>query len=328
MGKMKIIQVGVGGFGKGWINVVKNSPEWEIAGIVDVNKENLESAAQEYSLPENRCFTTFADCLEQKIKADAVLNITPPKFHSKISIQAMEAGFHVLVEKPLSDRMENAEKMAWVSRTTGRKLMVSQNYRYRSKSRTVKNLLDEGMVGKIGYIVVNFQKGPRFSGFRIEMEYPLLIDMAIHHFDLMRYISGENPVRLYAESWNPYWSWFKGDATLNLNIEFTGNVHLFYAGSWVSTGKETSWSGEWEIYGEKGTLIWKEEKIIFLSGGKQQEVMPLKLEREDRALSLYEFYKSICENREPETGVSDNIKSLAMVFKSLESIKKKQVVQF
>ena len=160
------------------------------------------------------------------------------------------------------------------------------------------------------------------------MECPLLIDMAIHHFDLMRYITGQNPVKVYAESWNPCWSWFKGDAVLNLSFEFSNDIHLSYAGSWVSQGKDTAWDGDWEIHGEKGTLIWKDEKIVFLSGGKQKELIPLKLDRENQAFSLYEFYKSIQGNREPETGCNDNIKSLAMVFKSLESIKKKHPVCF
>jgi predicted dehydrogenase len=328
MEKMRIVQVGVGGFGKGWINVVKNSPEWEIAGIVDVNRENLESAAKEYGLPEGKCFPTFAEYLKQKIKAEAVLNVTPPRFHSKISIQAMKKGLDVLVEKPLSDRMEDAKKMAEVSRTSGRKLMVSQNYRYKSQPRTLRKIIEEDIIGKIDYVVVNFQKGPKFSGFRIGMEYPLLIDMAIHHFDLMRYITGQNPLQVYAESWNPYWSWFKGHASLSLSLLFSEKVHILYTGSWVSQGKDTTWDGDWEIYGEKGTLIWKDDRILLLSEGEQREIPLLRLEREHQTLSLYEFYKALKEKREPETGVNDNIKSLAVVFKSLESIKKRCPVYF
>ncbi len=328
MDKMKIIHVGVGGFGRGWIDIVKNSLEWEIAGIVDVNKENLEGAAKKYGLPQEKCFTSIEKCLKQKIGADALLNITPPKFHAKISIQAMKNGLDVLVEKPLSDRMKDAEKMAEAAERYSRKLMVSQNYRYRSQPRTLRKIIKEGIIGRIGYVVVDFQKGPRFSGFRLEMEYPLLIDMAIHHFDLMRYITGQNPLKVYAESWNPKWSWFKGDASLNISFEFPDEIHLAYTGSWVSQGKDTTWDGEWEIYGEKGTLLWKNDKILLLNEGKQEEISLLKIDREHQNLSLYEFYRSIKENREPETGVTDNINSLAMVFKSLESIKKKRPVHF
>ncbi|MCX7917368.1 MAG: gfo/Idh/MocA family oxidoreductase, partial [bacterium] len=57
-------------------------------------------------------------------------------------------------------------------------------------------------------------------------------------------------------------------------------------------------------------------------------IEPIVLEREDRYLSLYEFYRSIVEDREPETSGRDNLKSLGMVFKSLESIKKGKKVKF
>lgn len=99
-----------------------------------------------------------------------------------------------------------------------------------------------------------------------------------------------------------------------------------YSGSWVSKGKETPWDGEWEIYGEKGTVIWK-EKIKFISEGKE-EVKIVDMEREERDYSLLEFYRSIKEDREPETSGKDNIKSLKMVFNSLKSIKTGRKIPF
>jgi predicted dehydrogenase len=62
--------------------------------------------------------------------------------------------------------------------------------------------------------------------------------------------------------------------------------------------------------------------LLHLKNGKEEIIEPLKLERDDRFLSFYEFYRSIVEDREPETSGRDNLKSLSMVFKSLESIKK------
>jgi len=322
MEKMKIVHIGVGGFGKGWINVVKNSGEWEIAAIVDVGRENLEDAAKEYGLPPSKCFSTLTEFLEHGTDADALLNVTPPKFHAETAIGAMEAGLHVLIEKPLSDNMQDAQKMLESAAANNRKLMVSQNYRYKSQPRTIRKFIEDGSAGRISYVNVNFQKGAKFSGFRKEMDYPLLIDMSIHHFDLMRYLIGQDAARVYAESWNPGWSWFKGDACLNLLFEFGAGIRLSYTGSWVSTGRDTTWDGDWEIHGEKGTILWKDNTLAFLEQGQQKEINSLRLEREHQAFSLYEFYRSIKEEREPETGVKDNIKSLAMVFKALESIKK------
>jgi len=321
MNKMKIIQIGVGGFGASWLDIVASSKEWEIVGIVDVNEEILKKSVEKYPFLEGKTFKSLKDCLK-KVKADAILNVTPPKFHKEISILALKEGLHVLVEKPLSDTLKNAEKIVEEAEKYKRKLMVSQNYRYNRIPRTIRKLIDDGQIGKISYCILNFQKGPRFGGFREEMSFPLLIDMSIHHFDLSRYLLGKDPLSVYAESWNPHWSWFKGDPCVYLIFDFEDDVHFNYAGSWVSVGKDTQWPGIWEIYGDKGTIIWDNSGIKKIFEGKEEIIEPIKLEREDRVLSLYEFYRCLVEDREPETSGKDNLKSLGMVFKSLESIKK------
>lgn len=318
---MKIIQIGVGGFGASWLDIVVSSKEWEIVAIVDINEEILKKSVEKYPFLSGKTYTSLKDCLK-KVKADALLNVTPPSFHKETSIIAIKEGLHVLVEKPLSDSLKNAEKIVEESEKYKRKLMVSQNYRYRSIPRTIKEKIKEGLIGNINYCILNFQRGPKFGGFRVEMEYPLLIDMSIHHFDLSRYLLGKDPISVYAESWNPHWSWFKGDACLNIIFDFEDNIHFSYSGSWVSVGKNTQWAGTWEIYGDKGTIIWDDSGIKKVFEEKEEIIEPIKLEREDRFLSLYEFYRSIVEDREPETSGRDNLKSLSMVFKSLESIKK------
>jgi len=160
------------------------------------------------------------------------------------------------------------------------------------------------------------------------MEQPLLIDMAIHHFDLMRYFVGKDPVEVFAESYNPYWSWFSGDACLNVIFKFEDDIHINYSGSWVSEGKQTTWGGDWEIYGEKGTLILKDDRIYFIKYDKVKEIKKIKMKREGQKYSLYEFYLAITQGREPEASGKDNLKSISMVFNSLKSIKERKIIKF
>lgn len=189
--------------------------------------------------------------MSKKVKADALLNVTPPSFHKETSIMALKEGLHLLIEKPLSDNLKDAEKIVETAEKYGRKVMVSQNYRYNKIPKTIRKIIEEAIIGKISWCILNFQKGPKFEGYRKEMPFPLLIDMSIHHFDLARYLLGKEPISVYAESWNPFWSWFKGDACLNIIFVFQDDIHLNYSGSWVSLGKETQWQGDWEIYGDK-----------------------------------------------------------------------------
>jgi len=319
---LRLIQVGVGGFGRSWTNVVESSQFWKAVAYVDINEKALKEAAIAHGMPKDRCFKDLESALAE-VEADAVLIVVPPKAHMEIALRSLKAGLHVLIEKPLADTMKNAKRIVSEASRQGLKLMVSQNYRFRRGARTVRRLIETEEVGKTSYAIVNFHKAPQFKGFRVEMEYPLLVDMAIHHFDTMRYIFNSDPVSIYCETWRPDWSWFKGDPCVSVTIKMKNGVHLTYVGSWVSLGWETPWDGDWRIECSEGGIHWSENVKIKMKNSAKEETRSLvSMPVEDRAYSLYEFAEAIIKNREPETSGRDNLKSLAMVFASLDSVKK------
>ena len=316
---LRIIQVGVGGFGRSWTDIVDSSELWDAVAYVDINEEALKEAAAAHEMPKDRCFKDLESALAS-VEADAALIVVPPKVHMEIALQSLKAGLHVLIEKPLADTMENAKRIVSEADKRRLKLMVSQNYRFRRGARTVRRLIETGKVGNPSYAVVNFHKAPRFRGFRLRMDHPLLIDMAIHHFDTMRYIFNSDPSSIYCETWRPKWSWFKGDPCATVMIKMENGVRLTYVGSWVSLGWETTWDGDWRIECSEGGIYWNEKvksKLRDSVNEVTERFVPMPLE--DRAYSLYEFAEAIRKDREPETSGKDNLKSLAMVFASLES---------
>ena len=316
---LRLIQVGVGGFGRSWTDIVESSEHWEAVAYVDINEEALRDAAAEHGMPMERCFKDLESAL-MKVEADAALIVVPPEVHMEIALQALENGLHVLIEKPLADTMENAKRIVSEADKQSLKLMVSQNYRFRRGARTTRRLIETEKVGEPSYAAVNFHKAPRFKGFRLKMKHPLLVDMAIHHFDLMRYLFNSDASSIYCETWRPKWSWFEGDPSAAITIKMENGVHLIYTGSWVSLGWETSWDGDWRIECSEGGIHWN-EKVKFKLKDSMNEVTErfVSMPFEDRAYSLYEFAEAISKDREPETSGKDNLKSLAMVFASLDS---------
>ncbi|MEZ4618271.1 MAG: Gfo/Idh/MocA family oxidoreductase [Caldilineaceae bacterium] len=137
----------------------------------------------------------------------------------------------------MADTRQSAQDIVDVANRSGILHMVTQNYRYKPPLQTLKQALESGVCGEIGAVHVEFFKGPHFGGFREEMPYPLIIDMSIHHFDLMRFLLSSDPVALYGRSWNPSWSWFKGDASASVTLNFAGGVIVSYDGSWCSQGR-------------------------------------------------------------------------------------------
>jgi predicted dehydrogenase len=258
-----------------------------------------------------------------------------------VTIEAARLGLHCLVEKPLADTVSDAKRMIAAASEAGRKLMVSQNYRFRRAPRTVKKLIADGLVGEVGSVFIAFQKAAHFGGgFREQMAHPLILDMAIHHFDQLRGTVGFEPTEVTARSWNPKWSWFAGDASATATFRSASGAVAVYSGSWVSQGWQTTWDGDWRIQGSEGELHWSDNNIslapksvftsVFVPGAREAagrlnfDLLPM--DAEDRLATLAAFHHGINHNEEPETSGADNLKTLATVLAARLSVERQETV--
>jgi len=319
---MRIIQVGVGGFGRTWLPLLKEDENASLAAVVDVDPAACEAAQTDMRLSDAECFSDYEQAFDA-VQADAVLNVTPPALHHQVAEAALQRGLHVLTEKPLADTMEHAVQMVEAAEAAGRTLMVSQNYRFHSWVRTMGGLLQSGRFGRPDNVIVRFARAPRFEGsFRLKMEHPLVADMSIHHFDLMRAITGREPVEVYARTWKPEWSWFEHDPCAAALFHFEDGLEVVYEGSWVARGRETTWEGYWAAECADALIELRGGTVHILSPehhGQDSEVELHVMPKEGQAFSLIEFQQAIAEGRAPETSGRDNLNSLAMVFAVMES---------
>jgi predicted dehydrogenase len=201
--------------------------------------------------------------------------------------------------------------------------MVSQNYRFNAWVRTMHHMLGPQELGKPDNITVRFARSPRFEGsFRLKMEHPLVMDMSIHHFDLMRAVTGREPVSVFARTWRPEWSWFEHDACAQALFEFTDGIRILYHGSWVARGRETPWEGHWHVECNSALLELRGGEVHLTLAehlGPDTEVELHSMPCNGQEFSLLEFQQSIAEEREPETSGRNNLNSLAMVLATMES---------
>lgn len=324
---MKVIQVGIGGMGNRWIQAVHDSSEVEFAGFVEVSPQVAQQQAQSYGLDPALIFTSLPEALAA-VSAQGIINVTPPQFHREVSVIALEAGIPVLSEKPLAGTREDALAIVQKANDTGILHMVTQNYRYSPLAQTVKRVLDSGELGVVAAVDVAFYKGPHFGGFREEMPHPLIVDMSIHHFDMMRFFLGSNPKRISASSWNPSWSWYKGDASASVEALFQNGVSVSYRGSWCSQALETPWNGHWRFECEKGVLR-VENDIVSLQrwtgiedrpghrhvSNAPVEVVPfVEMPLIQQDYLLHEFYQAVSTGKAPQTTAQDNLHTVNFVF--------------
>ncbi len=324
---VKVIQVGIGGMGNAWLRAVQASPDVTHAGFVEVNPAVAAAQTQQYGLDPALIYPSLGAAFDA-VAADGIINVTPPQFHKAISIEALERGVPVLSEKPLADTRASARAIVDVANRTGVLHMVAQNYRYKPPLQTLKQALDSGVAGEVGAVHVEFFKGPHFGGFREEMPYPLIIDMSIHHFDLMRFLLGSDPVALFGRSWNPPWSWFRGDASAAVTLDFANGVTVSYAGSWCSQGRETDWNANWRFECSKGVVAMVDSQVYTqLTGADPVLVETVTMARTDQAYLLHEFYAAIRRGKPAVTTCQDNLNSLEIVFDVVQSFETGAVVQ-
>jgi predicted dehydrogenase len=326
MEKLKLIQCGVGGFGKSWLSdVVTSSPDFELTAIVDVVDDNLAAAGDVAKLPAERCFRTLEAALE-KVQADAVLTVTPPPVHIQHARLAFARGLHLMTEKPLAGTIEEAREMVKLAKEASRRLLVSQNYRYNAPYYHARQLLADGAVGEVGSGSIAFYIAPDFrKTFREAMEFPLLLDMSIHHFDLIRFITRKNIRKVTALSFNPPGSTFQHDAGLKMLLELEGGLAFSYDGDWTALGRTTSWSGNWRLQGSRGSLHIENDKLIvarsemWAKNLQEEAVEPPALEFAARAATLHEFATVIRSGDSSELDGTSNLWSFGAVLAGMES---------
>ncbi|MFC1453792.1 Gfo/Idh/MocA family protein [Verrucomicrobiota bacterium] len=332
---MRFIHVGVGGFGQRWVRVLKNNPDAKVVGLVDVNEKSLQKACEAGGYSKDICFKSLEEALNN-VKADAVVSSTPPAFHKHDVITAMKAGLDVISEKPMADTLASCKAMLKTAAKTGRTYVVSQNYRYSPSMWTLANFVQSGKLGAIGQVKLDFFKGFDFGGgFRHEMQFPLIIDMSIHHFDLIRFVTGLDAVKVSGAAWNPPWSNYKGDCSSTALFEMNNGARVIYNASWCAKGVFCDWNANWQIECEKGTVTYQNGEIRIYHVPKlykleKTEILPHTpppLTSQDYILD--EFMRCVQARTQPCTVARDNIRSVGMVFatvKALETGKKVDVL--
>lgn len=334
---MRVIQVGLGGFGQSWVKVAQATPGIELVAAVDPSPAARNRASEALSLD---AATLFAD-LEQAlatVAADAVLVITPPDTHHAVATTALLAGKHVLLEKPLATTIADARDLIQTADAVNRTLMVSQNYRYRPGTVAARQAVAAGLLGDLTAVRVRCLRDTRHlwpaDNFRYAMRHPFVLDMSIHHADLLRAITGQEVATIYAQGWRVPDSPYQHDPAVAATMTLSGGATVLYEGDWATRAPETSWNGDWELLGELGRLTWTGSAADVMTGrlllqlrDDASQALPLpELAVSDRTASLTLFAEAIATGREPETSARDNIRSLAIVLGCVASIESGAVV--
>ncbi len=335
MPRYRVLQIGTGWWGSGWAKHILDSEKTELVGIVDANETVLNAVCDTLGIKNDLRFLDLKSALEN-VQADFALVVVPPEAHASVAMECLNSGLDILMEKPFAPSPEDAMPVVDLAKSLQKILMISQTFRFRKGARTVQRLIREGYIGSVEQVFGRFSKAPPFASdnFRCTMEEPLIVDMAIHHFDFVRGIFGLEPSVVRARSWNPSWSWYQGNASAVVEFETSEGAFVSWQGSYCSRGPLTTWDGSWEIHGTLGSLLWENNEIhyrptelgntVFTPGALELpgDVMRIELDQMDqqeRAAVLEVFVKALDTREEPESSGRDNLGSIGLVLAAKES---------
>jgi myo-inositol 2-dehydrogenase/D-chiro-inositol 1-dehydrogenase len=312
--RLPVVVVGAGAMGTEWMRMLATSPHAVLVGVVDLNLDLAASAVATVGMDDVVVGTSVAD-VAKRAGARGVVNVTVPQAHRVVNEQALRAGLPVLCEKPLAPTVAEALRQVAVADLTGGLLMVSQSRRYFNHLAAFRGAIRE--LGPLAAVHAQFFHADHEPGFREQMAHPLLVDMSIHHFDMLRYLTDDEPVAVRCSSWNPPWSWFAGDAAATAEFELDSGARFVYSGSRCTPGLQSSWNADWHAYAQRGAASWDGDSVVRVDPGGVGFHVPAG--REGIQGSLEEFVTSLRLNTTPQNEVRANVLSLAMVEGAIRS---------
>ena len=260
MKKRKALLIGVGGWGRIHLDAFASSSRWKISALADKDVSLLAKTGRELDLPTRSLFHDPLKAIE-RADYDAIAVVVRNPARMSILLEALRRGVPVLVEKPLVHTLADLRKVFRVVRNSKAPLMVSQNYRFEPQTRRlVQFIQDRKTWGALRNINIRFVRSIRELGDHYVRHLPeglgLGAEMGVHHYDLMRFLTGQNPVRIRAIAHHTPTGAMEGWGGLDAWLEFPESTFISYHADYEVPVSRTPWGGDWDLDFEKGSLRW------------------------------------------------------------------------
>jgi len=335
---LKIAVIGCGSIAKH-----RHLPEYaankhvEITAVCDIVGERAEEAAAKY---EAKAYTDYQEMLKQD-DIDAGSVCLPNYLHAPVSVDALNAGKHVLCEKPMATSAEEADQMIEAAKRSGKKLMIGHNQRFVNSHQKARELIASGAVGKVYSFRTTFGHGGpegwsadgKDSWFfkKDEAFIGAMGDLGVHKADLVRYLLQDEFVEAgaFVETSAKENADVDDNATLILKSE-KGTIGTL-AASWAYTAKEDNST---IIYGEKATLRLEDDPayslVVQYTNGEtvKYELGAIQSNDEGGQTTTHvidHFIDSIQNDTTPLIDGEEGKKSLAIILAALESVETKRI---
>lgn len=263
-----------------------------VCGCFSSSFENTKATARALFIPENRAYRTFTEMIEKEAllpegeRMDFVAIVTPNDLHFEPAMLALENGFHVVLDKPMTFTLDQAYRLKEQVEKTGLLFALTHTYTGYPMIKEARHRVRRGDLGKIRRIYVEYPQGwlsgdiageNKQAAWRVDPRRAgkggCMGDIGVHAYNLAEYISGLEVDELCAEL-----NSFVPNRILDddgvVMIRYKGGAKGMLAASQIAIGEENDLTIR--IYGEKGGLSWRQEEpntIILKWADKPNEII-------------------------------------------------------
>lgn len=189
---LKVALIGAGAMGRNHARVYAELPDVDLLAVADADPKTAADVAQRYN---TQAYTDYRSLLDEQ-KPDAVTVAVPTVDHLDVALEAIRRGIHLLIEKPIAFSVEEGQQIIGEAQSAGVQLMIGHIERFNPAVMALKEHLSTDELGRIFQIDARRQ-GPFPARVR---DVGVVIDLAVHDVDVMRYITGAEVVRVFAET--------------------------------------------------------------------------------------------------------------------------------
>lgn len=323
---LKVLLAGLGVRGRYWAEVINRSDRAETVAYVDPQTSALDRAKSEFG--ERPAFDTVKSALETLDDVDALVLANPPSGREEIIQMAVDRQLPMMIEKPLALNLSEAENLVNIAESADVSMMVGLNFRYLGVTIETMKLLAENTVGKPEFSRFTYERwrdGHRsdLNKYPLTMAHPMLWEQSIHHFDLMRYVYGQEPTIVQCNTWNPPWSMYDDDTNVSAIFQFDGGMTVNYQGTWQSAWAVPSF--EWRTDCGKGVITQRDQfSDLYYAQRDDEELTPVELPPHERWISdtsglFSAFLSHVLDGGPLQCSGRDHLMSLAMLEACIQS---------
>lgn len=189
---INVAVIGLGNMGKNHVRTYSEIDKVKLVAVCDCDEEKGKVIAE-----KNRCkFYKDYNEMFQKEKIDLVSLVVPTKFHEKIALDVIEKGVNILIEKPITDTIEGAQKIIEKAKQKNVKLAIGHIERFNPAVQKLKEIIDQERIGQITSIIAR-----RVGLFPPQIkDANVIIDLAVHDIDIINYLMGDKPKEIEANA--------------------------------------------------------------------------------------------------------------------------------